>query len=85
MRFIPVRVKTRDEVKIPGVPKYVEIEGENLEITSIEQQWHEAYQDPTFYPMEYFKVTISSGKRYILRYSTLFKSWGIAQYQKGKA
>ncbi|MEA3223979.1 MAG: hypothetical protein U9P49_12565 [Thermodesulfobacteriota bacterium] len=81
MKFEHVKVKTRDEGMSPGRPRYIVIDGKIVEIADIEHQWREAYRDSSWYPMEYFRVRTRDDKRYILRYSTLFKSWGITQYK----
>jgi hypothetical protein len=77
--FRHVRVKTRDAHKRPGDPVWFEIEGSGLAIEQIMGRWSEAYRDPSFFPSEYYKVEASDRKHYLLRYSTLFKSWGARQ------
>ncbi|MCD6570357.1 MAG: hypothetical protein J7L53_06615 [Deltaproteobacteria bacterium] len=82
MKFEHVKVKTRDEGISPGRPRYIDIDGKIVEIADVEHQWREAYLDPSWYPMEYFRIKTCENKRYILRYSILFKSWGIKQYKE---
>lgn len=75
MKFRHAKVKTLDSHSYPGLPLWVEIDGEGLDIEFVVEHWREAYKDPSFYPQEYYKVQASNKKVYVLRYSTLFKSW----------
>ncbi|MBN2297825.1 MAG: hypothetical protein JXM72_04500 [Deltaproteobacteria bacterium] len=75
MKYSHAKVKTLDTCNYPGRPVRVEIDGKGMDIESVVDHWHEAYNDPSFYPQEYFKVITSDKKIYILRYCTLFESW----------
>lgn len=77
MNFRSARVRTADSYSSPGRPKWMEVDGEAEGIEEVLANWREAYEDPTFYPEEYYKVRAFSRKIYILRYSTLFDSWWV--------
>jgi len=62
----------------------MDLDGKRLEITAILQNWQEAYEDPAFYPEEYYKVQTTDNRIYLLRYSVCFKSWWVREY-KGAA
>ena len=79
MKFRHAKVKTLDSHAYPGLPFWVEIDGNGREIESVVEHWREAYVDSSFYPQEYFKVCASDKKVYVLRYSTLFGSWWISE------
>ena len=79
MKFRHARVKTFDSHAYPGRPQRFEIDGNNLEIETVVEHWREAYQDPSFYPQEYYRVLTSDKKLYVLRYSMLFKSWWVSE------
>ncbi|HVN72059.1 MAG TPA: hypothetical protein VMU10_08565 [Desulfomonilia bacterium] len=81
MKFRHTRVKTFDSGRHPGQPVWFEINEEGLEIEVILDHWNEAYQDPSFFPDEYFKVQASDRHVYLLKYSTLFKSWWVMEYE----
>ena len=81
MKFRHTRVKTFDSSRHPGQPVWFEINEKGLEIETILDHWNEAYQDPSFFPDEYFKVQASDNHVYLLRYSTLFKSWWVKEYE----
>ena len=81
MKFRPTRVKTFDCHKHPGRPVSFDMNGTGLEIEEIMEHWNEAYQDPSFFPDEYYKVKVSQGNVYILKYSTLFKSWWVKEFE----
>ena len=80
MRFRHTRVKTFDSSRHPGQPVWFEFEGRGLEIEAVLERWSEAYQDPSYFPDEYYKVEASDRNVYLLRYSTLFKSWWVRTY-----
>ncbi len=77
MTFTFTKVKTRDSYRVPGIPRFVELEGKLIKVVEVERRWHEAYLDSSWYPMEYFRIRTEDNRRFVLRYSTLFKSWGI--------
>ncbi|MDT8274056.1 MAG: hypothetical protein RRA35_12770 [Desulfomonilia bacterium] len=52
-----------------------EFDGKGFVVEEILDHWKEAYQNSSFYPQEYYKVQASDRQLYILRYSTLFRSW----------
>jgi len=81
MRFQHTRVKTFDSHRHPGQPVWFELRGTGLEIEVILDHWNEAYQDPSFFPDEYYKVRASDDKIYLLRYSMLFKSWWVKEFE----
>jgi hypothetical protein len=81
MKFQHTRVKTFDSHHHPGQPVWFELGESGLEIEVILDHWNEAYQDPSFFPDEYFKVRASNDKIYLLRYSTLFKSWWVKEFE----
>ncbi|HOS97615.1 MAG TPA: hypothetical protein PLR71_08530 [Deltaproteobacteria bacterium] len=81
MRFSPSRVKTFDSHKSPGQPVWFECRGRGLEIDEVLEHWSEAYRDPSFFPDEYYKVRAEDTKVYLLRYSHLFKSWWVMEYE----
>ena len=80
MKFRHTRVKTVDSSRHPGQPVWFEFEGKGLEIEAVLEHWSEAYRDPSFFPEEYYKVEASDKNVYLLRYSTLFKSWWVKVY-----
>ncbi|HPS94280.1 MAG: hypothetical protein ABFD70_04825 [Syntrophaceae bacterium] len=82
MRFRPTRVKTLDSHKHPGEPTWFEIEGGGLDVELVVEHWNEAYVDPSFFPSEYYKVEASNRKIYLLKYSTLFKSWWVKEFRE---
>lgn len=79
MKFVHTRVKTLDSYKHPGQPVRFVAGDEPIEVDQVLDHWNEAYVDPSFFPCEYYKVSDSSGKIYLLRYSTLFKSWWLKE------
>jgi hypothetical protein len=79
MKFVHTRVKTLDSYKHPGQPIRFEVGVEHIEVDQVLDHWNEAYVDPSFFPCEYYKVADSNGKVYLLRYSTLFKSWWLKE------
>ena len=81
MKFQHAKVKTFDSHKHPGRPVSFDITGVELEIDDILDHWSEAYQDPSFFPDEYYKIKASDGHVYILKYSTLFKSWWVKEFE----
>jgi len=80
MSYSHTRVRTKDTHNYPGSPLSLEIEGEVVDVEQIMERWTEAYQDPSFYPSQYFKIRALNKKMYILRYSMLFKSWWVKEY-----
>ncbi|HPR55509.1 MAG TPA: hypothetical protein PLV84_10305 [Deltaproteobacteria bacterium] len=81
MRFRHTRVKTFDSSRHPGQPVWFEYNGKGLEIEDVLERWSEAYQDPSFFPDEYYRVEASDRHVYLLRYSTLFKSWWVKEFE----
>ncbi len=81
MKFHPARVKTFDCHKHPGRPVSFDMSGTGIEIEEILEHWSEAYQDPSFFPDEYYKIKASDGHVYILKYSILFKSWWVKEFE----
>ncbi|HOO38151.1 MAG TPA: hypothetical protein PLU81_13215 [Deltaproteobacteria bacterium] len=79
MKFRHAKVKTLDSHTYPGRPCWVEIDGNGQDIEAVVDHWREAYIDASFYPQEYFKVLTADRNVYVLRYSTLFKSWWISE------
>ena len=79
MKFRHAKVKTLDSHVYPGRPFWIEVDGNGQEIESVVEHWREAYVDPSFYPQEYYRVITSDNRAYVLRYSTLFKSWWISE------
>lgn len=76
MKFLHSHVRTLDSHSIPGRPFWFKLDGmTGLEIEEIVDHWKEAYLDPCFYPQEYYRVQASDKQMYILKYSTLFRSW----------
>lgn len=84
MKFAHSRVKTLDSYKHPGEPTSFEVEGKDIGVNQILDHWNEAYTDPSFFPSEYYKVSASDGKVYLLRYSTLFRSWWVKEFSGEK-
>jgi hypothetical protein len=84
MRFSHTRVKTLDSYKHPGEPRRFEFNELSLDVEQVLEHWNEAYVDPSFFPSEYYKVAASDRKIYLLRYSTLFKSWWVKEYSGEK-
>ncbi len=82
MKFAHTRVKTLDSHKHPGAPMWFEIDGNGLDVELVLEHWSEAYRDPSFFPSEYYKVEASDSRVYLLRYSTLFKSWWVKVFQE---
>jgi hypothetical protein len=80
MKFSHTLVKTLDAYKHPGEPTRFEVKEKGLDVEQILEHWSEAYTDASFFPSEYYRVTASDGKTYLLRYSTLFKSWWVREY-----
>ncbi|MBN1635155.1 MAG: hypothetical protein JW920_01495 [Deltaproteobacteria bacterium] len=80
MSYSHTSVRTKDAYSHPGSPLSVEIDGEIVDVAQILERWTEAYQDPSFYPSQYFKIRALNKKIYILRYSMLFKSWWVKEY-----
>jgi len=72
-----INVRTKDEYRSPGTPRFIEFEGSLLGVAEIEKHWHEAYKEASWYPMEYFRIRTDDNRRFVLRYCTLFRSWGI--------
>ena len=81
MKFRHANVKTFDSHKHPGRPVSFFLMDAELEVDEIIDHWSEAYQDPSFFPDEYFRIKASDGRVYILKYSTLFKSWWITEFE----
>lgn len=79
--FRHTRVKTFDSSRHPGQPVWFEFEGKGLEVEAVLDRWSEAYRDPSFFPDEYYKVEASDTRIYLLRYSILFKSWWVREYE----
>ncbi len=79
MRFKHAKVRTLDGHAYPGRPVRIEIDGEDVAVDTIVEHWKEAYVDSSFYPQEYYRVQASDRRSYVLRYSTLFKSWWISE------
>lgn len=79
MKFRHAKVKTIDSHAYPGRPRWVEIDGSRVGVESVVEHWKEAYVDPSFFPQEYFRVIASDNKHYVLKYSTLFKSWWVCE------
>lgn len=74
MKFRHAKVKTVDSYTAPGRPFRMEIDGASMDV-EILSHWRQAYEDPGFYPEEYYQVQASDKKVYILRYCILFNSW----------
>ena len=74
MKFRHAKVQTADSYTAPGKPFSMEVDGSRMEIEQILSHWRQAYEDPSFYPEEYYKVRASDKKEYILRYCILFNS-----------
>lgn len=81
-KYRHVKVKTADSYTAPGRPFHMEMEGAAMDIEHVLSHWREAYEDPSFYPEEYYKVLASDKKIYILRYCILFNSWWVREYEK---
>lgn len=81
MKFRHAKVKTFDSHRHPGRPVSFSVTEDELEVDEIIDRWSEAYQDPNFFPDDFYKVKASDGKVYILKYSTLFKSWWVKEFE----
>lgn len=81
MKFRHAKVKTFDSHRHPGRPVSFSVTEDELEVDEIIDRWSEAYQDPSFFPDDFYKVKASDGKVYILKYSTLFKSWWVKEFE----
>jgi hypothetical protein len=75
MKFRHAKVRTADSYTAPGRPFSMELDGASMDIEQILSHWRQAYEDPSFYPEEYYKVQASDKKVYVLRYCILFNSW----------
>jgi len=77
VRFLPAHVTTMEGFRPPGRPLRFSFEGGDMEVSSVHAHWYEAYTDATFHPDEYYVVEAQDAAIYLLRYSTLFRSWWV--------
>ena len=82
MKFRHAKVKTADSYTAPGKPFHMEIDGAGVEIEQVLNHWRQSYEDPSFYPEEFYEVKTSDKKVYILRYCILFNSWWVKEYER---
>ncbi|HPW68849.1 MAG: hypothetical protein WDA72_00280 [Desulfomonilia bacterium] len=80
MKYRHTKVRTADSYIYPGKPYRMEIDGQSMEIEQVLSHWREAYEDPGFYPEEFYEVQASDKKVYILRYCILFNSWWVKEH-----
>ncbi|HON39148.1 MAG: hypothetical protein ACOX3E_01995 [Desulfomonilia bacterium] len=82
MKYRHAKVRTLDSYTYPGRPYRMEIDGQSMEIEQVLSHWREAYEDPGFYPEEFYEVQASDKKVYILRYCILFNSWWVREHRR---
>ncbi|HNU75745.1 MAG TPA: hypothetical protein PLE36_07960 [Deltaproteobacteria bacterium] len=82
MKYRHAKVRTADSYTFPGKPCRMEVDGRSMEIEKVLSHWREAYEDPSFYPEEFYKVRASDKNVYILRYCILFNSWWVKEHRR---
>ena len=82
MRFRSARVRTADSYTSPGKPRWLELDGEYIDIEDVLTHWRQAYSDPTFYPEDFYMVRSIDKRTYILRYCSLFDSWWVKESEE---
>ena len=82
MKYRHAKVRTADSYTFPGKPCRMEVDGRSMEIEKVLSHWRKAYEDPSFYPEEFYKVRASDKNVYILRYCILFNSWWVKEHPR---
>lgn len=77
MKYERIGVSCRDDYKGAQEPRSFAWRGECFEIRQVLDRWYEGGLDSRRMPMRYYRVEVSGGKRYILRYHEMFDAWSI--------
>jgi protein-tyrosine-phosphatase len=75
--FEPVTVRCYEGYRACESPRSFSRQGRTYRIAEIVDRWYEGNQESAADAVDYFKVEVEDGKRYILRYNQMTDRWGI--------
>ena len=77
MVFERMEVWTRDEYRGAQEPVAFEWRGQHYEVEEVLDRWYEGGLDARRMPLRYFKVRVSSGEVFIVRFHEMFQAWSL--------
>ncbi len=80
MKLIPVKVDCHAGYKADEYPVCFYLDEFRFGITGIVDRWYQANRDPEFPEANYFKVTTSDEKQFILKHEQQNDSWFLVVY-----
>ncbi|MEN6319831.1 MAG: hypothetical protein ABFD82_13890 [Syntrophaceae bacterium] len=77
MRYERIEVECYSGYKVNERPVAFTYQGRRYEVAEIIDRWYEGGTNPTRPEIDYFKVKITDGEVFLLRYVSLLDVWSI--------